>query len=513
MKALQRLAISIALVLGVATSGFAKDIYVAQNAAGGNTGSDCGNAHPAAWFNTAGNWGSGGTQIAPGDTVHLCGTFTGTAGQTMLTVQGSGSAGSPIRILFEPGAVLAAPYWGSYTAGAINVPSKSYITIDGGANGVIKNTANGTSLANKNYSVGVYVASSSHIEINGLTVQGIYVNQGSASTATDAAGANTADIRVDGSGNSISIHDNVLTHGKTGVLVTLSANSSGIDIYNNNISDHCWGINVSENAGPHTYSNLLVHDNTITNWTNWQFPSASFHTDGVIVFSQSGSTMPVQIYNNYIYGDLGSGSPTAFIFVTYGTAPPGAVGQIYNNLLVTSGNNRTAIWVKDGKSGNQIFNNTIVGIGSSSGTAVWVETATTALTFKNNVISGFKVAVASYDALSTQMISNNNIYYNINASSMFVGGSTYYTWTQWQSLGHDLNSVLSNPQLDSSYKISSANSPAHFGGINLSASGITPLVYDKAGYPRPSSEKWDIGAYQFPSSILTPPNALKVMGQ
>ena len=88
-------------VFAVTVFSSASDIYVAQNTTGGNTGADCADAHSAAWFNTPANWGSGGNQIGPGTTVHLCGVFTGTAGATMLTIQGSGSNGNPVTIKFE----------------------------------------------------------------------------------------------------------------------------------------------------------------------------------------------------------------------------------------------------------------------------------------------------------------------------------------------------------------------------------------------------------------------------
>src|SRR5512146_1628339 len=95
------------LCLGVLLN--AKYIYVAQNSAVASSGADCANAHAASWFNSSANWCTGSTQISPGTIVHLCGTFTGSAGAGLLSVQSSGSAGNPITIFFEPGAVLQSP--------------------------------------------------------------------------------------------------------------------------------------------------------------------------------------------------------------------------------------------------------------------------------------------------------------------------------------------------------------------------------------------------------------------
>ena len=147
-------------LFGLAESSWAaEEIYISQMSAGGNSGTDCANSHSAAWFNTTSNWGSETGKIGAGGTVHLCGIFAAPNinATPMLTVQNSGSSGSPITVLFEAGAIIQAPYWGS--TGAINLNGKSYITLDGGTvcgkvdgptspttvcNGTIRNTLAGS---------------------------------------------------------------------------------------------------------------------------------------------------------------------------------------------------------------------------------------------------------------------------------------------------------------------------------------------------------------------------------
>jgi len=46
-----------------------------------------------------------------GNTLHICGTITGSGGATAITAAGNGSSGNPITIKFETGAQLDAPYW------------------------------------------------------------------------------------------------------------------------------------------------------------------------------------------------------------------------------------------------------------------------------------------------------------------------------------------------------------------------------------------------------------------
>jgi len=152
-------------VIGLTAScGFvrANDIYIAQAAAGANNGQNCSGAYASTFFNSASNWGSGAAKIGPGTTVHVCGSWSGTAGVTYLTFHGSGIAGNPITLLFETGANMRQPYCGSSGGGCINVNNQGYITIDGGlntpcgasngggaaantCNGYIQNTLNGTS--------------------------------------------------------------------------------------------------------------------------------------------------------------------------------------------------------------------------------------------------------------------------------------------------------------------------------------------------------------------------------
>jgi hypothetical protein len=142
---MKRLLALLLLVLGISLSlrGSAASIYIAQTAAGSANGADCADAYAYSFFNTGGNWGSGSTQIGPGTEVHVCGTWSGSAGQQFLTVQGSGTSGNPVTIHFETNAIMEAPYF-SGTSGAINVGANSYITVDGGTNGIIENTLNGT---------------------------------------------------------------------------------------------------------------------------------------------------------------------------------------------------------------------------------------------------------------------------------------------------------------------------------------------------------------------------------
>ena len=107
------------VILGAAFS--AADIYIAPSAAGSANGASCSNAYAYTFFNTAGNWGSGASQIGAGTTVHLCsGTYSLTGGNNNgLSFQGGGTSGNPVTLIADQGAVtLTAASWETEAARA-----------------------------------------------------------------------------------------------------------------------------------------------------------------------------------------------------------------------------------------------------------------------------------------------------------------------------------------------------------------------------------------------------------
>src|SRR5581483_616474 len=98
------------------------NVYIAQNSTGIGDGSSCGNARAVSFFNTAGNWGSGSTQIGQDTTVHLCGSIS-----TQLLPKGNGASGHPITILWESGARLSSPAWGDTSGAAVYVTGQTWL--------------------------------------------------------------------------------------------------------------------------------------------------------------------------------------------------------------------------------------------------------------------------------------------------------------------------------------------------------------------------------------------------
>jgi hypothetical protein len=474
--------------------GVAKDLYVAQNATGGDTGANCSNPHSAAWFNTSGNWGSGSSQIAPGDKVHLCGTFTGTAGQTMLTTGGDGVAGSPITLLMEPGTMFVAPYWGDgYMKGAINIPN-SYIVLDGGANGMIRNTANGTPgaacLAGCSFqhgSMGVW-AGGSNVTVQNLIVQHMYMHS---EGINDALGEDSGGVQICGSGSVAK--NNTIDNTYNGVALGCT-NVSNIEIAFNRITlcNHC--VKVGINAG--TVSGLRVHDNDLSDAYVWDQPDNHYHHNGIFAFGDPAGTIIGEYYNNYIHGIFsrdvayGGSHTTALIFLENDNQ-----AKIYNNIFTLDtadvfGASNGYIMVKQAKRPQEIYNNTFYDPGHDS---ICIRgDGGPALTLKNNIFKGCWFAV-SWEGSFPSVASDYNDLFGSPAPQWTYSTNTFISFDQWKlsCSGCDTHSLTVDPLLDSNFR---PQNTALDAGVNLVSLGVSALNLTKDGIARPVIGSWTMGA-------------------
>jgi hypothetical protein len=386
---LLRVLLVLALSSVVSFSAFAEDLYYAETQAGNFSGSgSCANAIAL----SAIQWGDGAGKITAGDTAHLCGTINIAANTVGLTVGASGTDGNPITIKFEDGAILQSPQFN--INGGIYINAKDYITIDGGTNGIIRNTDNGTSLTYQLNSIGIKLyGASSHIEIKNLTITDIYKHSTDLANV-DVGGTGVYIISSVTTGSDISIHDNTLSWGRAGIQYGLNVNSgTNVDIYNNSISHMGWGMYITCEDSDVVISNFKVHDNEITDWSGFECPGGHtnglcgsgvvewdaettygigdrvhatastymkaslvagntgnsppalgtsnaywqdldiYHQDGIFVSGTAiQSVVHLDIYNNYIHG-LTGGSVSWSIYCSHGGTLPGMSTHIYNNIL------------------------------------------------------------------------------------------------------------------------------------------------------------------------------------
>jgi hypothetical protein len=498
----------------------AKDLYVAANQVGTGSGTGCSTAKSVAWFNSTASWGTGATQIGPGTTVHLCGTFVGKPGQQLLVVQGSGSSSSPITIKFETNAILEAPYWS--WQGAIYESNRSYIVIDGGTNGLIKNTANGTGRAYNQQSRAIYASSCTGCIVKNLTIADIYVR------------TSQSDLGVTQTGEAcvfwLNANNFTITH------VTCHDAGWAFEGYGNNFTlsysnmynvDHGLAFGASG-----TNSGFSIHDNHIHDYVNWDSPTNAYHHDGLHLWGQSGGAIiNGSIFNNLFDGDSGV-NITAHIFLQDSVKNV----AVYNNVFLVPSNRTMAVLWFQGvansgslpgglPTGNSAYNNFIRAGGHSRGTAIFVA-AQYNFTAYNNVLLGGNsdIAVQAGGSLSSAGI-NNNIYEDLLAdagsyNSFWYQGHTYRDLASWQAACH----CDSRSKLETASKINASNLGQLLSGsaaisaaanlLNISSGTLAPLSKDKVGAARQLSGTWDAGAYKYGSVPLpTSPTGLSATVQ
>ena len=295
MRFLTKLSCLAVALLGLcATCGSANasavNIYIAQSAAGSANGSSCANAFAYSFFNSGSNWGSGAAQIGPGTTVHLCGTIT-----SVLSVQGNGSSAGVVTILFESGAQLSEPV--CPYSGCLALGSHSYITVNGGTNGILQNTANGSALANQSASEGI-VGGGSYITIENLTIQNLYVQ-----TTGDSKLGDSSTVRcISWQGSNWTITNNTLHDAGWCLDDFYNNGDSNVTISNNNIYAVGHGIAFAT-SGANSFTNLVISGNHIHDVSNWADSGCSYHDDGMHFFGTAGSSMSgIYVYNNLIDG-------------------------------------------------------------------------------------------------------------------------------------------------------------------------------------------------------------------
>jgi hypothetical protein len=518
---LMLLGLSLVVILGLFTtnaSAQATDIYITPD--GGGSGVCTNNTHPPSWFNNSANWGSSGTQIGPGTKVHLCGTFTGAANGNMFTLPGNGSAGRPITILFEAGAKLSSPYW-SWSSGAINMINRSWITVDGGTNGVIENTADGNKLAYQAISTGIAAGPCNNCTVRNLTIANMFVHTQGSGMPFDQNQSNAIQV----GGSNWTIADNTISDCGWCLREYYGNGDTNIQIYGNEIRnfDHAWAI---ATGGANVGTNISFHDNNVHDSANWDCGGGCHH-DGIHAFGTSGSSINgFQVYNNYFYGNWGA-NPTGFIFIEGGTGSPAHVsnGAYWNNVAVVPPGSvvNTNGWfgIFSGDSGTtQVYNNTIIGPNDTDNTACFNIGSINNLTFKNNVSSncGNPVQFGSFTNFNGANV-DQNFYGNScqNGHNCFVWyGSFTGSFSSWKTTCHcDANSVQnSNPLLnaDGSPQVSS---PVLGHGLNImtvATGNLAALASDtskgslRTPSARPTTGAWDIGAYGSGSTSTTLPS-------
>lgn len=522
----------------------ATDFWITQNGAGIANGSSLANAASCggsgqttcAAFNNASNWGSAVTQIGPGTTIHVSGTFTAAANAAnYFTFQGSGSSANPVILLMDSSTNITAP---SYASGAFAIYSNghSYITINGGANGsatagtlagggIVQATANGTGLIYHTQGNGIGMYNGSNFLVENLTIANIYVHTCTlpVSNCTDENGDPTGAVYFSNASN-VTVNNIVAHDMKWCLQLAYSNGNNNITLSNNMLYNVDHGVALGAGAAGAVISGVYIFGNYYHDPQNWDDNGNLNHHDGVHEWAPGTGTCinNTYIYNNYFYGDFGLHMNDAIYQENF----TGCTGNyIFNNVAAPSagvtGNAMIGVGANSsgGGGGWLIANNTIIGYSTANQTGPNAN-STTGATY-NNIISTINGAIGGYTGSGPAAIDYND-YYNIGGGG-WNGGGSLSAWSSYCITNYsaytacDQHSITGNPNLISF--VPSAGSPVIGAGRNLYSvcsgqanPGLGALCYDAAGVPRPSGASWDIGAYQHASvgAPVAPPTLLSV---
>jgi hypothetical protein len=506
------LAVAFAIAFTAAGFSSATNVFVTQSGiATGNCPSGAAGAPnlTPAQFNLPSNWGAGAGKIGPGTTVLLCGTLSNSIpGAIELQAQGSGTSGSPITILFDTNAnITNSAYWN--ILGAINLGSYKYITVNGGKNGIIQNTGNGSSLQYQKPSTGIRTYGTG-VTIENLTIANLYVHSSPTDTAVSQTQVNCVAF---GGGSNVTIANNKMHDAGWCLFEDFQNGDGNVSIYNNTIYnvDHGWML-ASQVAGGSS-GPFNFYGNQVYGYANWDTTNNTYHHDGIHCFtSQTGGVAAhitsLNIYNNLFTGPVGV-NITAHMYLEGGSGPNSTACadvnsqiNIYNNILTADN------YIYNGLigmfSGNgSVYNNTIIGSTTSQGICFYAKGSVSALQFKNNAITNCNMLVAILDNIP--FTPDYNAYGNGGGNAFVINGSflSPSSFSKWKSLaGGDSHSTYSASLQLSSSGVPQSESPVTRAGTNLTSLGVTSLDSDTSAgntrtpVPRPAVGPWDAGAYE-----------------
>ena len=497
----------------------ASDIYIAQSAAGGNTGADCADAHAVSWFNSSANWGSATGKIGPGTTVHLCGTIS-----SALTAQGSGTSASPITVLFDSATSGNISMPALPSSGAIVLSGYSYITVDGNDQvGIIQSTNNGDAsggYGNQVCSIAIIAQGSSGITVRDLQVLNLYVK--SNPSVDNAGGCNgvgpPAAVYYQTAGN-ITVDNVVMSYCASCVTGGIKVGSA-VTVSNSTCAnfDHCLGMGISSNTatvlGPVYFFNNSVHD-----MNAWDTTANTFHHDGVHLwgYCSDGSSYcsgtywsDIYVYNNHFYGNTGTQFGD-WIFNEANIENEWAFNNFFDNTGEESGNEGPGPVYAQGVN-MHYWNNTFTASSGADNAALNAVAGQTETVQNNVVCNGNLIGVSAtnpYSGAPTTLAAlSNNFYMNGGGNAFtWMGDNSTNSFTKWVSESSETNAAYNSTCTVNTNGTLQAGSIGIASGVNLYSAcngqanpGLGALCYDHNGNARPSGGNWDAGAYVYSAS-------------
>jgi hypothetical protein len=461
---------------------FGASYFIAQTTTGNGSGSDISDCQSLSWLNST------HTQVA-GDTYNLVGTLT-----TNLYINASGSSGNPITVYFESGANFTAPTWGStyesQGGGAITINSQNYITIDGGSNGLIQTTANGTTLANQTNSTGVGAISCSYFFVKNLTVGPMYNRTSTSDELAGGVGVQDEPLIPGSYFTGYTVSNCVIHDCASGIDTSYTAGCSNITYVGNTIYRCNWGGGCGDRSTNATLVNVLVAYNNVYDFSNWDDPIGdNYHHNGFYFWADTGA--PAGRLNGVTY-EANTIGPNFGVNATSGMWVDGYSTNVlmYNNLIICNTNDAPNNGMLQITAFGSVLNNTFIGGGAGYAVSAGITNYTTIV--KGN-LSEYCLPFVNNYGVGNLIMDSNSVYDASILYSIGSGGTgNFLTFAEIQAMGYETHTITNNPYLNSNGTLQS-NSPA----IGIGANFSSLFTIDLFGNIRPTTGAWTIGAYQY----------------
>ena len=520
----------VAISLLAATNCFSADLWVSQPGSGSQSGADTNACLPIASVNSS--W-----PASAGDTVHLCGTFT-----SGLTIGGGGSGGSYVIVHFEPNSMFIGP---TFPSGPWINCNQSYVVIDGGQNGLIENTNNGTVVANGGTmgygydGAGInFGYSANFVTVKNLAIRDMYQRQTNTEPIQSSGDGN--DIYFAGHPSGVLLSNCWFGEAMNGVGMSYgSAWSSNVTVIGCTFTNYNHGFTLGAGAvTTPVFNNLVIRSNVFQGGDMFETGAGvgdlGLHRNPIFMFNESsdrnGCISNVEISYNFIchgWHPLTSTAGTGAMFFDFYNSYMAANVRVFNNIstlvypLTWSGgggfisgtgngvlvaNNTAVMWNDGGSYGYgpgsisiagtncQSFNNILISRKGATA-ATWADTSgfgssTTNYAAIGQSISGLQFDHNIYNGQSGYS-EYNAVVFNWNTSSTWYNGQpdSFTDWKGWY--GFDAHSTTATVSLQSNFAPSPGDTVAIGNGTNLTAFGISNDFYSVA---RPSTGNWTIGA-------------------
>lgn len=300
--------------------------------------------------------------------------------------------------------------------------------------------------------------------------------------------------------------------GSAGIKVSAESGyaADGAIIRNNTVTcqdktGHCLmlGESVASSTYIATVNNGQIYGNTLTHVDIWDQQDTPH---GLTMGMGNDYTTGGLVYNNVV-----SGFNPNFLAAKCGTT------TVYRNNISINGWNIPGGLYAKGSSGMKFYNNTVYNNNGYSGrtfsaiihsnaNSPAILTSSNNVVFKNNIaydlgssfprtIDGSLVNGSRFNSVETigAMAPDYNDYWSVSALdpdlAFVYAGNSYGTFSSWQALGFDTNSVFANPSINTNYTLNSPSPAIDAGtGVGLTTDYTgTNSIY---GVP-------DIGAYEY----------------